>query len=59
MAGEPGGVWVFESSRNVVCLTVIVCLKSDGNDIWPGSRFKSWWETLKKKLEHQTKVYLM
>lgn len=43
IAGEPGGVSVriLDSSRVAVCLTVIVCLKSTGNDICPGSRFKS------------------
>lgn len=43
IAGDPGGVSVRnrDSSRNAVCLTVIVCLKSNGNDICPGSRFRS------------------
>lgn len=41
MAGDPGGVCNFESSLSAVCLTVMVCLKSNGNDICPGSRFKS------------------
>lgn len=43
IAGDPGGVSVRkrESSNKAVCLTVIVCLKSNGNDICPGSRFKS------------------
>lgn len=43
IAGDPGGVSVriLESSLRAVCLTVIVCLKSNGNDICPGSRFNS------------------
>lgn len=41
IAGDPGGVRKFASSLGAVCLTVILCLKSKGNDICPGSRFKS------------------
>lgn len=42
MAGEPGGgVRSFGSSLIAVCLTVIVCLKSNGNEICPGSRFRN------------------
>lgn len=43
IAGDPGGVSVRrrESSRRAVCFTVNVCLKSSGNEICPGSRFKS------------------
>lgn len=41
IAGEPGGVRKLASSLGAVCLTVMLCLKSSGNEICPGSRFKS------------------
>lgn len=51
IAGDPGGVSVrsLESSLSA-CLTVIVCLKSNGNDICPGSRFSSWEKKKNNKL---------
>lgn len=42
IAGDPGGVRKFASSLGAVCLTVMLCLKSSGNDICPGSRFSSY-----------------
>lgn len=41
--GEPGGVSVLRrpSSLSVVCWTVIVCRKSSGKDICPGSRLSN------------------
>lgn len=47
MAGEPGGLWGEVTpprplGSNIVCWTVIVCRKSDGELIFcPGSFFKS------------------
>lgn len=41
MAGEPGGFRSRTASPIAVCLTVIVCLKSNGNDICAGSRFNN------------------
>lgn len=48
IAGEPGGVSVrsLVSSRMAVCCTVIVCLKSKGNDMAPGSRLRSYSEMI-------------
>lgn len=42
IAGDPGGVRKFASSLGAVCLTVMLCLKSSGNEICPGSRFRSY-----------------
>lgn len=42
IAGDPGGVRKLASSLGAVCLTVMLCLKSSGNEICPGSRFKSY-----------------
>lgn len=43
IAGDPGGVSAckFVSSTLPVCMTVILCLKSNGKEIWPGAFFKS------------------
>lgn len=43
--GDPGGVSVvlkYDSSLIGSGCTVIVCRKSSGNDIWPGSFFNNW-----------------
>lgn len=51
IAGDPGGVSAcrFASSTLPVCMTVILCLKSSGKEIWPGAFFKSCWRTESSK----------
>lgn len=51
IAGDPGGVRKFASSLGAVCLTVMLCLKSNGNEICPGSRFKSCARRTRPKIE--------
>lgn len=43
IAGDPGGVsdCRFVSSTLPVCITVILCLKSSGKEIWPGAFLRS------------------
>lgn len=48
-AGDPGGVRKFASSLVAVCLTVMLCLKSTGDEICPGSRFKSYFSMQNQK----------